>query len=129
MEFLGQAAAVIMQDGKLLLIKRGKECHEAGKWCTMNETIEEEEMPEEAAVRGAKEELGVDFEVGKKLFEHFCNGHTTHVFSGNFSGEIRPDKREVEEWGWFDYEETKGLVFAYDYNKVVDKLFELGLIQ
>ncbi len=129
MEFLEQAAAVIIQDEKLLLIKRGKECHEPDKWCTMNETIEIGEAPEEAVVRGAKEELGVHFKVGEKLFEHFYDGHTTYVFSGNFSGEIRPDKREVEEWGWFDYEEAKKLVFAYDYNKVVDKLFELGLIK
>ncbi len=57
--------AVIVQDGKLMLVKRGVE-PDKGKWSIPGGAVELGETVGDAAVREAKEECGLDIElVGK----------------------------------------------------------------
>jgi ADP-ribose pyrophosphatase len=54
--------AVIVQNGKLVLIKRGVE-PDKGKWSIPGGGVELGEAVREAAVREAKEECGLDIEI------------------------------------------------------------------
>ena len=126
---LKHSAAIIVRDQKVLLIKRSlQEDSEPNKWCAPNETLKEDELPENAVVRGVKEELGMDFSITKKLFDHSYQGHTNFVFAGIASGDIAPNPEEVADYGWFSYQEAMLLEFAYDYDNAVRNLYDLKLI-
>lgn len=60
--------------GEILIIrrtmmKRGKENFEGGKWDIPGGTVEESELPSAAAEREAKEEVNLDVEVERIIFE------------------------------------------------------------
>lgn len=123
------SAAVVIRNKKVLLIKRSKEeDSEPGKWCLPNETLKKNETPEKAVVRGVKEELGMNFSISKKLFDHFCDGHMTFVFLGIASGEVMPNSEEVSEYGWFSLKDVTSLEFAYGYDKVIGNLYGMNFI-
>ncbi|HKL30603.1 MAG TPA: NUDIX hydrolase N-terminal domain-containing protein, partial [Natrialbaceae archaeon] len=56
---VGALAAIFDEDGRILLIKRS----ESGAWCLPGGAMELHETPEEAAVREAREETGLDVRV------------------------------------------------------------------
>lgn len=119
------AAAIIVLDRKVLLLKRSeKEDDEAGKWCPVNESIDEGEAPEKAVVRGVKEETGMEFTITRRLPDHTYDGDTA-VFLGGAKGEIKPDPEEVAGYGWFSFKETMDLDFAYGYEKVIENVYRL----
>ena len=127
---LKHSATIIVRNKKILLIKRSEEeDSEPNKWCPPNETLEPKESPENAAVRGVKEEIGLDFLISKKLLEHHYQGHTTFVFLGTATGKIIPNLEEVSDYGWFSYQEAMALEFAYGYNKVIDYLYSSEIIK
>ncbi|HBI25822.1 MAG: hypothetical protein UT41_C0001G0163 [Candidatus Wolfebacteria bacterium GW2011_GWC2_39_22] len=127
---LRHAAAIIIRDQKVLLIKRSdQEDSEPNKWCAPNETLKEGERPADGVVRGVKEELAMRFTIEKQLLDHAYQEHTTFVFVGTADGDIVPALDEVSEYGWFSYGDAKQLVFAYDYDKVIENLHTLGLIE
>ena len=51
------------------MVKRGKENFEGGKWDIPGGTVEESELPSAAAEREAKEEVNLDIEVERIIFE------------------------------------------------------------
>jgi 8-oxo-dGTP pyrophosphatase MutT (NUDIX family) len=53
---VGALAAIFDEDGRILLMKRS----ESGAWCLPGGAMELDETPEEAAVREAREETGLD---------------------------------------------------------------------
>ena len=123
-------ATVIVNQQKVLLIQRSeKEDSEPNKWCFPNETMEDNETPEETVIRGVKEELNLNFQIHKFLFEHYFDDHITYVFIGDVEGELNPEVDEVNDYRWFSYKEPQLLKFAYSYNEVIDKLFKLKLIK
>jgi|SRR3989339_1099408 len=126
---LHHSAAIIIQDQKVLLIKRSTlEDSEPDKWCAPNETLKENESPGSAVVRGVQEELGMKFVISKQLSNHSYQGHTTFVFLGTAEGEIVPNPEEVAEYAWFSYTDAMNLDFAYEYDKVIKKLYDLTII-
>lgn len=125
MEYLQHAAAIVIRDKKILLIKRADKVYsEPGKWCPVNETIEIGEKPEVAIVRGVKEEIGVDFKIESRLEDHLFAGHQTFVFFGSIEGDINPNSDEVAEYGWFLYDDARKLVLAYNYLEVIEKIYQ-----
>ncbi len=56
--------AVIIEDGKILLVKRGNEPNK-GKWSIPGGLVRTGETLEEALKREIKEEIGVDIEIGE----------------------------------------------------------------
>ncbi len=123
------AAGIIIKNQKVLLIKRSNsEDSEPGKWCPVNESLEEGESPKDAVVRGVKEEIGLDYSVTNELPVWHFGDHSTYVFIGNIEGTISPNPEEVEEYGWFSYDDTKRIVFAYGYEQIIENLYQLGLI-
>lgn len=126
---LKHSAVIIIRDQKVLLIKRSEqEDSEPNKWCPPNETLEKGESPEKAVIRGVQEEIGTQFTITKKLFHHSYQGHTTFVFLDVSDGDINPNPEEVADYGWFDYKEAMRLEYAYNYYKVVRKLYDFELI-
>ena len=122
-------AAIAIRDYKVLLLKRSdKETDEIGKWCPVNETIEENESPENAVVRGVKEEIGSEFTITKQLPDHVYDGRTA-VFLGLIKGKIKLNSEEVTKCGWFSYREAITLDFAYQYDHVIQNLHDLSLIK
>ncbi|MEZ5691536.1 MAG: 8-oxo-dGTP diphosphatase MutT [Rickettsiales bacterium] len=63
------AAALINDEGKILLARRPEGKRLAGKWEFVGGKVEEGEIPEEALVRELKEELGI--KVAKEDLEPF----------------------------------------------------------
>lgn len=127
--YLKHSAAIIIRDQKVLLIKRSEcEDSEPNKWCAPNETLEKNESPENAVVRGVQEELGINFIISKRLFDHSYQGHTTFVFIGVAAGEVIPNPEEVADYNWFSYKDAMELEFAYDYDKAISSLHDLKLI-
>ena len=125
MIFQYACAIIINSENKLLLLKRSeKEDSEQNKWCPVNETIEYSEAPEDAVIRGVMEEVGMQFKI-----ENVLEGDKTAVFKGNADGEIKLNKDESLDYGWFSYEEVKSLDLAFDYATIIKQVFNLGWIK
>lgn len=123
-------AAIIIRGKKILLIKRSfTDSSEPGKWCPINESLEENELPQEAVVRGVEEEIGLKFTIIKRLPNFYHNGNTTIVFLGNAKGEIKPNPKEVAKCSWFTYKNAMRLEFAYDYKKIIQYLLEQKIVK
>ena len=109
------SAAVLPKDdeGRLLLVRQVQH----GLWETVGGTIEPDESPEEAAVREAKEEAGIDVEVallaalgGPDYVVTYTNGdrvqYVAIVFDAWIVGGVpMPDDDEIAEVGWFSPDE------------------------
>jgi ADP-ribose pyrophosphatase YjhB (NUDIX family) len=121
------AAAIIIENKKILLLQRVKEDLDAGKWTPVNETIEKNESPDAAVIRGVKEEIGTDFTIEKKLNDHFLDGATA-VYLGSIKGDIKAAAEEVAGYGWFSYEEARVLSYAFKYDVLIERLHKANLI-
>jgi len=66
-------AVVVKKDGKFLLIKRAKKGEAEDFWCPITGAVEHGETQEQAVVREAQEEMGIQVEPVKKLWE--CTTH------------------------------------------------------
>ena len=104
------AGALIHKRGKLLLVKRAEE-PDLGFWSFPGGTVEAGETTDQAAVREAKEEVGLDIEI-EKLFDVVTylptkDGWRKHVQIVIVDYLARPTGTEIRlneessEWGWF----------------------------
>ena len=94
------AGNLIVRNGKILLLYRNDE----GYWEVPGGKVKEDESPTEAAVREAKEEIGVEVELEKPFYtgEFQKDGEmyiwNSYVASINGEPEIQEDKFEKLEW-------------------------------
>jgi ADP-ribose pyrophosphatase YjhB (NUDIX family) len=106
------SVAVLPRDerGRMLLVRQSDD----GRWATIGGTIEPDEQPEDAAVREAREEAGVDVALGRVLGVTggpgfrvtYPNGDVCAYVSVVYDalvvgGVARPDGDETIEVGWF----------------------------
>ena len=77
------AAALIMQDGKLLICQRTKHQTMPLKWEFPGGKIEEGEQPRDAMRRELEEELGIHADVGEEVTR------IRHTYKGGSSVELR----------------------------------------
>jgi 8-oxo-dGTP diphosphatase len=61
------AHGIIIQDGKILLLRRSQGRYEGGLWDIPGGTVEEGEKPEEAAVREFQEEAGLRVQIQSEI--------------------------------------------------------------
>jgi 8-oxo-dGTP pyrophosphatase MutT (NUDIX family) len=133
-------SAIVMNDGKTLLIKHKK----LGVWLNPGGHIEENETPEETALREVKEETGLDVEIiedksknkikTNRAFEKILPFSIMYEFVNYKTGmhehfdmiylvrpmnsvEIKPDYGEVTEIGWFSENEIDNLE-TYESTKI-----------
>lgn len=100
---LNTAGTLIFHHGKLLLQRRA----DNGKWGLIGGLLEFEETYEEAALREAKEETGLNVELASFLgifhnhHMRWANGDEAHVIGAYYvakivSGELRVDEESLE---------------------------------
>lgn len=122
--------AIILQQGLMLLIKRGTEPHK-GYWCPPGGLIEAGETPEEAVTREVLEETGLEVEVVDVLGE--VRGPITGRPNGVYlcrvvGGDAEPRPPESVGVSWFPREKIFQIPFPrfmIDFLSVFD-LQELG---
>ena len=122
--------AVIVMDGRALLIRRGQ-ARLLGEWSLPGGVLECGETLREAAVREAREETGLRVEVGEMLgvYERVIRSDDGrvryHFVMIDFlccpvSGEAKAGS-DAAEVGWFRAEELPALGMTRDANDVVMK--------
>jgi ADP-ribose pyrophosphatase YjhB (NUDIX family) len=98
--------------------KADSELHEEGTWTMPGGNIEYGETFEEAGIREAKEETGIDLEdlevicvqTDKNEYAHYMSvGMVAHKFSGTPQA-IEPD--EIVKWEWFDLDKLPSNIFS-----------------
>ncbi|MDP8973373.1 MAG: NUDIX domain-containing protein [Actinomycetota bacterium] len=107
------SVTVLCQDdaGRVLLVRQV----DSGQWATIGGAVEPDEDPRVAAIREAKEEAGIDVQLGQVLdvlggpaFRiRYSNGdevaYVTSVFDARVvGGELAGDGEETNEVAWFE---------------------------
>jgi len=126
---IGVSNIFVNEQGYLLLMKRSDDCASfPGHWGLVGGYIDSGETPEEAAIREAKEEIGVDIEVLKFLGRyhntpspHYGNCISLPHYSKIIAG--TPHAAQPEECSdvkWFSPEEIREMDLAYDHNKILE---------
>ena len=109
--------AVIIKEGKIALIKRGNE-PSRGKWTIPGGLVELAESPEQAVVREAKEETGLDADTptlvdvvsnvdldenGKVKYHYVIIEYLVHIKEG-----IAQAASDAVELRWAQFEDVEG---------------------
>lgn len=124
------ASAAIISGKRILLVKRRSTAVLfPGYWAFPGGRSEPGETPEEIAVREVKEETGLDFTPSSLLLTSHFDDRKMHRFIGSWSGNVVLQEEELSDFGWFKYEEALDLPLAFDYEEVLHRLFEKGLIE
>ncbi len=101
---------MVLKDGdRILFSKRAKaEAHLKG-WVPLGAGghIEDGETAEEALVREAKEELGVDVEITRLLGEIEHKERFLVFECKLLRGELKPDAREIQETKWISIKQAE----------------------
>jgi 8-oxo-dGTP diphosphatase len=122
--------AVIVADGRALLIRRGQ-APLLGEWSLPGGVLECGETLRDAAIREAHEETGLIVEVGEMLgvYERVIRSEDGRVryhyvlidfLCHAVGGELKAGS-DAAEVGWFRRDELPALKLAYDANDVVIK--------
>ncbi|MGA9352041.1 MAG: NUDIX hydrolase [Terriglobales bacterium] len=141
--FVG-VGAVIVQDSRVLLIRRGQPPL-LGEWSLPGGVLECGETLHDAAIREAREETGLVIEVGEMLgvYERIIRSEQEsdarsdatrvryHYVLIDFlcrpvSGELKAAS-DAADAGWFSQEELPALKLAYDASDVVRKGLALSM--
>lgn len=106
------AIGVLCQGDKILVIKRAAHIRAGGKICFPGGTVEYGESLEEAVVRELREELGIEVEPIKELWQ--CTIHSgtrLHWWLVELVTEPKfsPDPDEVESYAWLKVAQIKSL--------------------
>jgi len=105
--------AVIVKNGKHLLIKQSKHKPLSGQWRHPGGRFEPGESYAEGIKREIKEELDIEIEVKDQPFytakSNYYPGYFGFFEASWIRGDIKLDTREAEEFGWFDAAEIKNL--------------------
>jgi len=104
-------------DGKIVIEKRNKnKAKRPGYYSSVGETVQAGETFKESAVRGVKEELGLDAEnlreIGETIIhdELYNDHHLMRVFVCEGKGEIKIQEEEVESAQLMDFKEVEALI-------------------
>ena len=110
---------------KRSLIKRGKPNYKAGLWDIPGGTVEEGELPQLAAIREAREEVGLDINIEKIVYEtseydaRKDKVFTTLIYESILTNDsqIILDLEEHSEYKWVTFEKLHeiGLSNVVDY--------------
>ncbi len=124
-----RVAALIIQDGKLLLVTG----YNVDYYWTPGGKIDEEEDHEQALKREMKEELGIDI-THLRLFTQMDYHNpqsgkmqTSYYYLVGVEGELKPDK-EVTGYRFFNAEEIPHFVHFINDQNLLSKLFEEKLL-
>jgi mutator protein MutT len=122
---------LIIENGKILLVKRGNEPNK-GLWSIPGGLIKLGESPEEAAIRELKEETGLNAIIEKLLgvFNIIIKDNNGRIkyhyiiidYIGKLiSGELKPGD-DVLDAKWFDISELKNIQISPTVIKALEKI-------
>ena len=122
-------SAIIIENKKILLLKRSTYTDKFPLcWTIPGGREEKGETSEEIVIREVFEETNLIFKL-TKLYDHgFFEDREYHRFLGEFSGEIKISDESLD-WGRFSYEDSKKLDMAFNYDKIIERLYEEKLIE
>ena len=111
---------LIRSEGRFLLVRRAEGVPFGGKWALVSGKIEAREEPKEAAIREAKEELGVALRPICKVWECLSidGRFRLHWWTAELlasESDLAPDSREISELRWLrpeELDEVDGLLDA-----------------
>ncbi len=112
-------AVVIKRNEKFLLIKRAKKGFAEDYWCPITGAVEENEMQEQAVKREAREEMGIDVEPIRKVWECFTDDKQYHLhwwWVKLIKDDIKINPDEVKDYQWLNVDEMQriGKMFKAD---------------
>ena len=118
-------AAVIYENGKLLLIRRWREPFK-GYWSFIGGcgAFEYHSNPLEAVRREVKGDLSCDFEPAFLTYNYedfFGKPSVVLYFIGTINGNPTIDLKYVSEYKWFSLSEAQQLELGYDHKKILSE--------
>ena len=124
------AGALIIKDGKFLLLKRADKRAFAGYWTLPGGHVEENESSENAVKREIKEETNLDFKpiFFKKYNESFPEFNwkaEVKIYYGEVNGTIEIDN-ESSKFRWFSLDEIKDMNLAFNHNEIINDFIKHG---
>ena len=122
------AAGIIIENKKILLVKRAPQRAFSGYWGFVGGHQEGTETAVENVVREVKEETNLDFRPTTIFRQGQYDDLYYHLFLGEHCGKIIPQQEEVAEWKWFTYEEANQLDLIYDSKDILHNLRQEGLL-
>ena len=94
---IAASVAIFDERGRILLVL------ERERWAYPGGRLEPGETPEQAAVREAREEMGVEVELGERLCtREWPDGFVLHVFAATIAAGEPHAPRGVREVRWFE---------------------------
>ncbi len=126
---------ILDKQKRILLIKRKYNVRELPNYWSIPWWHQDEwETREEVAIREVKEEVWLDFHI-KELFiedvmivkewereNHFCR------YLWDASWKLKIQEEECDWYGWFGYEETKGVLIYKNMREIIEKLYDKDLL-
>ncbi len=117
----GVGAAVLLRDddGRVLLVKRGRGATRSGLWCIPCGYVDYGEDVRQAAAREVLEEAGLEVEVGDPVFvaSNFHDPEKLTVgiwFAGRIVGGVPQAGDDAVDIGWFALDDLPDLAFETD---------------
>lgn len=101
-------SVVIKKDNQYLMLQQSKAKPFPFKWMPVSGGVEKEETLEEAVIREVREETGLDIEIIGEvaILKGDYKVKQLHFYTANWkNGQVKIDPREVNDFGWFSYEE------------------------
>jgi 8-oxo-dGTP pyrophosphatase MutT (NUDIX family) len=105
-------AVVIKRNEKYLLIKRAKKGFAEDYWCPITGEVEKGETQKHAVIREAKEEMGLEVEPVRKVWEcPTADGqYILHWWEARMIEEnVKVNSDEVKESKWVDVDEMQNI--------------------
>ena len=122
-------AAVLIQKNNKVLLGQEETPIIYGMWNWQQGKVDEGESPEATAIREAKEEVGYNVQIVRKLKiikKPFAGTSEIHVFLGEIiDGDLKVNKGEILQAKWFGIEELaeiKDNMKDYVFNTISDLL-------
>lgn len=116
-------AAVLIQKNNKVLLGQEETPIIYGQWNWQQGRVDEGESPETSAIREAKEEVGYNIKIIRKLKvidNPFAGTSEIHVFLGEIiDGDLKVNKGEILQAKWFGLEDLSDIR-----NKMKDYVFD-----
>lgn len=122
-------AAIVIQDYRILLVKRRKEPFK-DFWICPGGKCRNKESPIETVIRETIEEVNLTFKPTTLFQYQHTEERDYYKYLGDHYGEVKVNSRnEISEYGWFTYNQTKELKLGFDFEGLIAELYSKNLIK
>ena len=119
------ASGIILKNKKILLLQRSNYTENyAGFWGCPGGRAEKGETAEENVIREVKEECNLNFTPTKIIKTGTWQERKYYRFLGTWTGEIKIQEEEVNDYNWFSFEKAMQLQLSFDYKEILELLYK-----